>query len=135
MISATGSAVGLGDNVGGGVTVSVGAVAGVEVGISVGELSGTNDVGRTGGAKSSVGGVGMAVASSADGGGSESLTAAPISSIPTKLENILGQTGILGIAISLAFTPPPNRPVRSAILPVMARTIGRVMIMLFCPYP
>jgi hypothetical protein len=137
IISAIGSAVGvgLGDNVGEGVTVSVGVVVGVEVGISVGELPGINGVGIVEGDVSSVGGFGVAVAGSADGGGSESFTAAPISSMPTKLENILGQTGIRGIAISFAFTPPPNRPARSAILPVMARTIGRVIIMLFSPYP
>ena len=53
-----------------------------------------------------------------------------IRAAPIRLEKSLAEEDNLGMAISLAFTPPPNRPARRAIQPAMARTICRVMFIL-----
>jgi len=55
----------------------------------------------------------------------------PISATPIKLEKNLAKKDNLGIVISFAFTPPPNRPIRRAIQPAIARTFCRFM---FCEF-
>ena len=75
--------------------------------------------------------IGVDVGGSTDGSGFGSRIAIPISTTPTTLEKILAQIDILGISISFAFTPPPNRPIRSAILPAIVRIFWGVIIVSF----
>ena len=112
---------GVGEGFGVFVGVLVGMSVGVEVFVGIGDAGIRVDAG-------SVGGIGVEVGSTACCEEvCDSQIAMPISTIPRRLERILGPRASVGTSISFALTPPPNRPIRSATLPAIARTIGRVI--------